>query len=475
MSPLVAAPKPNNADAVRLRVDMRYVNTAVPRERHVMPTVDDIISDHNGATTFSKLDLNQGYHQLELTSESRDETTFSTQDSVWRHKILKFGVSSASDISQLAIARALSGIDGVKNMSGDIIVYGKTKAEHDRNLRNVFIRLRESNITLNRIKCEFNCTELKFYGFIFSDKGITADTAKVASIIQLEKPTNVSEMKSLKTRSGYGRNNTMKHSMKSRKSCNTTIACLFRSEKEYNSHFLPFLHTFGTKQRLTVATNIHVTVDGCLISPDATTKNLGIVYDSTLSMERQVNAVCRGAYLRLHNISRIRRFITQDATKTLIQAFVISKLDCGNALLAGVSCNLLRKLQRVQNMAAMVITFTPRREHISPVLRSLHWLPINRRIAFKILLLVYLCLNDVAPQYLAEMLTTHAATRSLRSSDKQLLVVPRSKRHGDRSFNVVAPVLWNSLPESMKSSSSVASFKRTLKTFLFCQEYGVIN
>ena len=122
--------------------------------------------------------------------------------------------------------------------------------------------------------------------------------------------------------------------------------------------------------------------------------------------------MCRGAYLRLHNISRIRRYITEDATKTLIQAFVISKLDCGNALLTGVSCNLLRKLQRVQNMAARVITFTPRREHISPVLRSLHWLPIHRRIEFKILLLVYLCLNDVAPQYLAEMWTTHAATRS---------------------------------------------------------------
>ena len=122
--------------------------------------------------------------------------------------------------------------------------------------------------------------------------------------------------------------------------------------------------TFGTKQRLTVATNIHVTVDGCLISPNATTKNLGIVYDSTLSMEHQVNAVCRGAYLRLHNISRIRRFLTQEATKTLIQAFVISKLDCGNALLSGVSTNLPRKLQRVQNMAARVITFTPCREHI---------------------------------------------------------------------------------------------------------------
>ena len=197
MSPLVAAPKPNNADAVRLCVDRRCVNKAVLKERHVMPTVDDIISDLNGATTFSKLDLNQAYHQLELTLESRDATTFSTQDGVWRYKRLNFGVSSALEIFQHAIARALSGIDGVNNMSDDIIVYDKTKAEHDRNLRNVFIRLRESNITLNRKKCEFNCTELKFYRFIFSDKGMTADPAKVASIIQLEKPTNVSEMKSL--------------------------------------------------------------------------------------------------------------------------------------------------------------------------------------------------------------------------------------------------------------------------------------
>ena len=203
VSPLVAAPKPNNADAVRLCVDMRCVNKAVLRERHVMPTVDDIISDLNGATTFSKLDLNQRYQQLELTPESRDATTFSTQDGLWRYKRLNFGVSSVSEIFQHAIARALSGIDGVKNMSDDITVYGKTKAEHDRNLRNVFIRLRESNITLNRKKCEFNCTELKFYGFIFSDKGMTADPAKVASIIQLEKPTNVTEMKSLLGMTNY--------------------------------------------------------------------------------------------------------------------------------------------------------------------------------------------------------------------------------------------------------------------------------
>ena len=122
VSPLVAAPKPNNADAVGLCVDTRRVNKAVLRERHVMPTVDYVINDLNEATTFSKLDLNQGYHQLELTHDSRDVTTFSTQDGLWRYKRLNFGITSASEMFQNANAGALSEIEGVKNMSEDIII-----------------------------------------------------------------------------------------------------------------------------------------------------------------------------------------------------------------------------------------------------------------------------------------------------------------------------------------------------------------
>ena len=146
-------------------------------------------------------------------------------------------------------------------------------------------------------------------------------------------------------------------------------------------HCLDEVDTWLRQNRLELngnKTNIHVTVDDCLIL----TKYLGIVYHVTLSMENQVNAMCRRVYFDFINISRIRRFITQDTTKTLIQAFVISKLDCGNALLSGVPRDLLRKQQRVQNM---VITFTPRRGHISPFLRNGNWLPIHRRLEFQIL------------------------------------------------------------------------------------------
>ena len=81
-------------------------------------------------------------------------------------------------------------------------------------------------------------------------------------------------------------------------------------------------------------------------------------------------------------------------------------LDYGNALLAGLPPEHLKKLQRIQNIAARIITFTPRRGHITPILKQLHWLPIKHRIEFKILLHVFRCINGTAPRYLADILET---------------------------------------------------------------------
>ena len=203
VSPLVVAPKPKNPNDVCLCVDMRRTNEAVLRECHVMPTVYDVINDLNGATVFSKLDFNQDYHQLELTPEVRDVTTFSTQDRLWRYKRLNFWISAASKIFQHTIPQALTGLDGVKNMSDDIIIFGKTKEEHYRNLKNVLARRRDQNITLRCEKCELNCTELKFYGFVFSDKGMTADPEKIKGISNLEKPTTIAESKSFLGMTNY--------------------------------------------------------------------------------------------------------------------------------------------------------------------------------------------------------------------------------------------------------------------------------
>ena len=196
VSPIVVFPKPKNPDEVRICVDMRKANMAVQRERHLTPTVDEIINDLNGACIFSKLDLRSGYHQLELAPESRYITTFSTHN-LYRYKRLLFGLSSAAEVFQHTIQNVLSGIPNVKNISDDIIVYGKTQAEHDAALVAVLQRLREHNLTLNKDKCEFNKTTIEFYGYLFSAKGVSADPKKIESIQNASNPRNATELRSL--------------------------------------------------------------------------------------------------------------------------------------------------------------------------------------------------------------------------------------------------------------------------------------
>ena len=140
VSPLVVFPK-----KFRLCIDMQEANKAIQREKHVMPTIDDLIADLNGAQVFSTLDLAQGYHQYELDPSSRYITTFSTNNALYHYKRLMFGLNAASEIFQNAVAAMLCGLEGAKNISDDIIVFGRTQDEHDRNLQATFQRLAQHN------------------------------------------------------------------------------------------------------------------------------------------------------------------------------------------------------------------------------------------------------------------------------------------------------------------------------------------
>ena len=156
VSPIVTPPKPNNPTEIRLCVDMRAPNKAILRERHITPTIEDVLSDLNGAHLFSKLDLNQGYHQLLLDESSRYITTFSTHIGLRRYKRLNFGISCASEIFQNTIRNALQGLEGVLNVSDDILVYAKTALQHKQRLFAVLSRLQEKGLTLNPKKCLFS-------------------------------------------------------------------------------------------------------------------------------------------------------------------------------------------------------------------------------------------------------------------------------------------------------------------------------
>jgi hypothetical protein len=218
-----------------------------------------------------------------------------------------------------------------------------------------------------------------------------------------------------------------------------------------------------------------VKIGMCDIPKSSSARNIGIYTDRFLDMADHINHVTRSCYLSLHNISHIRKYITVSATKTLVHCLATSKLDHLNSLYYGIPQYSLDKLQLVQNNAARLITYTKKREHITPVLKDLHWLPIEFRIQYKLLVLIYKCVHNLAPSYLVDMIQTYQPSyhMSLRSSTQNKLDVgkARGKKYGDRAFSSAGPHLWNLLPLDIKNSPSLMTFKSKVKTHLFKAAY----
>ena len=143
---------------------MREANKAIPRNHIIMPTLEDITHELNGATVFSHLDITHGYHQLELQENRRDITTFSTHIGLYRYKRLNFGTRCAGEIFQDTVRTEITRDKlGCLNISDDILVYGKNQQEHDQNLEKLFKKARGRKITFNKRKCEFNKQSCVYY------------------------------------------------------------------------------------------------------------------------------------------------------------------------------------------------------------------------------------------------------------------------------------------------------------------------
>ena len=166
----------------------------------------------------------------------------------------------------------------------------------------------------------------------------------------------------------------------------------------------------------------------------------------------------------------LRKMLTKDACNHALRSLVLSRLDYSNSLLININKTDIERLQRIQNRAARIVLKARKHDTATPLLKELHWLPVERRISYKVALIVYKCMHKIAPEYLITLLSMpQRSNYSLRSSkDTLYLNIPRvySKR-GEGSFDFCGPKTWNILPYELRSSTSVESFKKNLKTYLF--------
>ena len=170
---------------------------------------------------------------------------------------------------------------------------------------------------------------------------------------------------------------------------------------------------------------VSINVGDSQISSSSKVRDLGVTFDNCLSLDAHISNICRSTHFHLRNIGRIRTLLTFHATAQLIHAVITTRLDFCNSIFYNLPNNKIERLQRIQNQAARMLTRSPRRNHITPVLRELHLLRISDRIIFKILILTHKAFHGIAPAYLCELITKHeqATVRTRRAQNCFLLAI----------------------------------------------------
>ena len=200
----------------------------------------------------------------------------------------------------------------------------------------------------------------------------------------------------------------------------------------------------GTKQQLSKLSNLEISVGGANIKSCSKVRNLGVIFDNNMTMQDYVNNVCKTSYFYIRLLGKLRKFFEKETAAMITHAFVTSRLDYCNSLLYGISKALTIKLQHVLNAAARIVSRTRICSHITPVLKSLHWLPVSQRCNFKVALLTFKAIHGLAPSYLCDLIKYRIASRDLRSLNDILLDVPKCTcAIGSRAFVVSTPTLWN--------------------------------
>ena len=225
----------------------------------------------------------------------------------------------------------------------------------------------------------------------------------------------------------------------------------------------------GTNQRNRTLSNIsHIDVAGSTVPLSDSIKLLGVTLDKSLTFHKHVNYVSQSCYYHMNALRHIRHCLDNHTASLIAHALISSRLDYANSVLLGAPLYVTNKLQRIQNTLARIVLQTDSLTHSQPLLQQLHWLPVHSRIRFKLATITYKALSTNSPQYLASLIHYHQPVCSLRSSDQRYLFpTPSSINFSSRSFRCSAPAIWNPIPLEIRSSPTIDTFKRHLKTHYF--------
>ena len=209
------------------------------------------------------------------------------------------------------------------------------------------------------------------------------------------------------------------------------------------------------------------TINGCIFTDGSCVRfsdfvrNLGFIMDKFLHMDVHINNVVALCYKLLSDIAKVKHLLSSKHTELLVHAVISSRLDYCNSLLYVANKNLINKLQKVQNAAARIISNRRKHDSVSDVLVNLHWLRVDARIIFKLLVFCYKCVSNMAPTCLTELI-------ELRNVDTRIFVYKHyQSAQARKSFSYMAPKLWNNLPTPLRLISSLPTFKRQIKYLLF--------
>lgn len=188
---------PKGKTDIRLVVDLRGPNKCINRTPFRMPTFESILMQLHGAKYFSTIDLKSAFFHIELDESSRHLTNFFAGEALYRCCRLPFGLTNSPDIFQEVMETViLTECKGTVNYLDDIMVFGLTKEEHDRNLKKVLERLEDHNVIINSEKCSFGMDSVRFLGFRVSDEGWQIENEKIGALKDARKPESTAEVKS---------------------------------------------------------------------------------------------------------------------------------------------------------------------------------------------------------------------------------------------------------------------------------------